>query len=504
MDAAGARTFGSRFIFTFGANVFKALVGFATGLLVARGLGPHEYGTLAFLLGTFIGIRQLLDMGASTAFFTFLSQRPRSRIYVARYLGWLVVVQFFVPLLLMGILFPDRSIELIWKGERRDVVLLAFVASFMQGSLWTAVVQMAESQRLTRWVQAIGVGITCAHFLAACLLWYFSELRLYWILLALAVEYFAASWLAGSRLTFETTSNATDTGVQMLREFRHYCLPLVPYSIASFGYEFADRWLLQNFGGSVEQAYYAVGAQFAGIAMIATSSILNVFWKEVAEAHHHGDMPTVAKLYRRVSRLLFLAGAAMAGFLIPWSESLLHFFLGEKYAEGATALAIMFLYPVHQSMGQIGGATLYATGRVKLQATSGLIFMIASIVASYFVLAPASAGIAGLGLASAGMALKMVVMQILVVNAIAYFISKSLHHPFDWLHQVVSLAIGGFGGWLSRELVHSVGTLDLISLPAQMVVAGLVYLVYIAAILHALPWLADADRIRFFKIKFRP
>ena len=87
----------SRFIFTIGSNIFRGLLSFITGMILARMLGPESYGNMAFLLGTFMGVLKLLDMGSSSAFFTFLSQKPRSKRFVRSFFIWLGV-QFFNPL----------------------------------------------------------------------------------------------------------------------------------------------------------------------------------------------------------------------------------------------------------------------------------------------------------------------------------------------------------------------------------------------------------------------
>lgn len=492
MPQTHAPTIRARFAFTLGANLFKSLLSFATGLITARGLGPEAYGSMAFLLGTCISMRQLLDMGSSTAFFTFLSQRSRSRHFVAYYMYWLAG-QFLLVLTVIGLLFPDVWLNIVWKGEQRSVVVLAFVAAFLQSNLWPTVVQMGESQRLTRWVQAIGVGVVLMHLVVVAVLWFFSQLGLYLIFGAIAIEYLAASWFASTKLHFEPKAPREETIVTVFREYARYCLPLIVYSWVGFAYDFADRWLLQNYGGSIQQAYYSVGAQFASIALIATTSVMNVFWKEIAEAYHRGDGQRVATLYRRVSRILYMGGATVAGFLIPWAEDILHLLLGPRYVGGAAALAIMFLYPVHQSMGQIGGAMLYATGRVRVQVTLGIGFMLASIVVSYFVLASPGAFVPGLGLASTGLAIKVVAMQFLQVNVIAILIAKGLGLIFDWHHQIVGLGIAVVGGWggyvLSSALVGHYW-----STPATMAVAGLIYSGFILAALYALPWLVDMPR----------
>lgn len=484
-----------RFVFTVGANLFRSLLSFTTGMLLARWLGPESYGNMAFLLGTFLGVRQLLDMGSSSAFFTFLSQRPRSKGFVRSFIAWLGL-QFLIPLCVIGLMFPMQWIETIWHGEQRGLVLLAFAAAFMQYSLWPVAQQAGESMRQTVWVQGIGVVVAGVHMLAVALLWWLGLLGLYAIFAAIAVEYLLAAVVVHKRFSYASDGDVDsidETPAMVFRKYLSYCLPLIPYSWAGFAYEFADRWLLQKYGGSVEQAYYAVGAQFAGIALIATSSILRIFWKEVAEAHHQGDHARTGMLYQKVSRLLFLTGAMIAGFLIPWAEELLRLLLGAAYVGGATTLAIMFFYPVHQSMGQIGGTMLYATERVSIQVVAGIIFMIVSMCVTYLVLAPGDAIVPGLGLASEGLALKMVAMQLIQVNIVAYIIARIWNWPFDWAFQPVSLLGCMCSGWLvyfvTTGIVGHAWPLLLI-----ICIGAILYLMLMAVFVYAMPWLAGLTR----------
>ena len=484
-----------RVAFTVGANLLRSVLSFVTGMLLARSLGPVSFGNMAFLLGTFVAIRQILDMGSSTAFYTFMSQRTQSKRFVKLFFGWLGV-QFVVPLCVVGLLFPSQWIEVIWRGEQRSLVLLAFAAAFMQNSLWPVVQQFGESRRQTLWVQGVGVAIVATHLLAMVLLWLIGGLGLYAIFTAIAVEYVAAAivmhkWLPNRASNDSMLTEAAPASV--LRLYLRYCLPLIPYAWIGFAYEFADRWLLQSYGGSVQQAYYAVSAQFAGIALIATSSILNIFWKEIAEAHYNADHARTHLLYRRSSRILFLVGAIAAGYLSPWAAELLRLILSAAYAGGASTLAIMFLYPVHQSIGQIGGTMLYATERVTLLAVLGIGFMMVSMGVTYLVLAPADALVPGLGLASEGLALKMVGLQIVQANIIAYVIARIWKWRFDWAYQPVSLLGCLALGWVA----HRAAT-DLASgswpVPAVMALGGVLYLMLTAALVYAMPWLAASTR----------
>jgi O-antigen/teichoic acid export membrane protein len=480
-----------RFAFTIATNIARSGLSFITSMLVARALGPAEYGNLAFLIGTFTGLRALLDMGTTSAFFTFLSQRPRSRRFVQRFFLWMSF-QFLIPFCAIALIVPRSWVANIWHGQPLGLVLLAFGAAFLQLSVWPAVQQACESQRRTFLAQGLGLVVIVTHAIAVLVLWRVGLLGLVAIFAALVIEYGVAAGVALTRLDFPARTSDDDGAI--LRKYVRYCLPLLPLAAVSFSSEFADRWLLQNYGGNVQQAFYAVGAQIASIALIATASILNIFWKEIAEAHHRGDEARTSALYRRVTRLLFFVGAMLAGGLIPWSKELLQLILGAAYVGGATTLGIMLLYPIHQSMGQIGATMMYATERVGLQVAISVGTVITGITTSYFVLAPPTAGIPGLGLASTGLAIKMVAVQLLSVNVLAYVIARAFRWHFDWIFQPLSVGACLALGWVARGFVVVVTT-ERLFLPARLAIDAVAYAALIAALAYSFPSLLGITRV---------
>jgi O-antigen/teichoic acid export membrane protein len=373
------------------------------------------------------------------------------------------------------------------------LVILAFLAAYMQSVLWSVILQMGESQRLTRWVQGMAVTVALVHFLLMALAWWGGWLAVPTVFGLMIIEWCIAVAVIVIQLRFPPLSEETDTAKFIFSEFWQYCRPLILYSWLGFVYEFADRWLLQTYAGSVQQAYYAVAFQFGAIAAIATSSILNIFWKEIAEAHHQNNRERVAMLYRRVTRGLFFVAAAGAGFLVPWAEDILRITLGAAYVGGTSTLMLMFFYPMHQSMGQIGGTMAYASGRVALQVKIGIAFMASSIVVSYYVMAGAEAPLPGLDLGSQGLAGKMVVMQILSVNALAFYLSRSLGIKFDWLFQpaaaLACLAAGLIAHTVSQSLFDVSSQLWL-----AFLVAGLFYAMILLTLINMVPSLAGLQR----------
>ena len=488
-------SFKRRYFFTILTSIFRSLIAFVTGMLLARFLGPKQYGNMSFLIGIFLSIRQLLDMGTSQAFFTFMSQRLRPRIFITTYFLWLFI-QFIIILIVIGLFFPINWIQLIWHGENRSLILIAFAASFMQNSVWPSVQQSLEAQRLTYKAQSFGIVIVFFHLIAVLILYFFKKLGIYSIFFAIFIEYVIASFIAYRFIQYEPENSErksilTNKGIYKM--YSKYCTPIILYSWVGFLYSFADTWLLHKFGGSVNQAYYSIGSQVAAISLFATTSILNIFYKEIAEAFHNNNLQKASLIYYKVSRSLFLISATISCFLIPWTKDILNNLLGSEYINGNITLAIMLLYPIHQSLGQIGGTIFYATEQVKLQSKIGIIFMLISIIVTYFILAPNNMLIPGLNLGSEGLALKMVLMQFIQVNIIAYIISSLLKSKFEFSYQFLTIIIFLGLSFASYYVIISLIGTNFAFIPS-LIFCAIIYLVLILSFIFIFPWITGNDR----------
>ncbi|MBI3693968.1 MAG: lipopolysaccharide biosynthesis protein [Acidobacteria bacterium] len=432
-----------RFAATFAGNVLRAGISFLNSMVVARGLGAFGFGELNFLLGSFAAVNNLLDMGTSAAFYTFLSRRRRPTRFFLLYLGWMGA-QFLGTVLVVGLLFPKGLVERVWIGHERGIVLLAFGASFLTTRWWGLLSQLGEASKRTVAVQAASVLRATLHLVLVSAAVYWARLKVQTVFSFWIAEYLLLTLVAFRSLLRNNVEKqpATDCSFRVLAaEFVTYCKPLLLYGWMSFLYLFADRWMLQRFGGSSQQGFLAVGQQFASIGLITAGSILNVFWKEAAEAQYRNNDRRVRMLYSSLARALYFAAAWLGCLLIPYSRNILVRILGAGYEPGWLALALMFLFPMHQCLGQIQGTFLYASGATAAYARIGLFTMGISIPVTYFLLAPRSMPVPGLGLGAAGLAVKMVVLQWVGVNLQAYTIARRNGWKFEYGYQIVTPAI---------------------------------------------------------------
>lgn len=484
-----------RFLTTLLVNITRVGLSLLAGIIIARGLGPAGYGNFNFLLVSFTSIITLLDMGTSSAFYTFLSQKKRSSKFYFYYLLWLGT-QFVIALIVIAIIFPDSLRDKIWFGHPKKLIILAFLASFMMTKVWQTATQAGESIRATVIVQLYNIILAGFYLCTILAMVFLHSLTITNLFVIIAFQYLLFTFILAKRLKGNLTATEEVKLSNIIKEFKLYCIPLVIYGIVSFAYSFADVWLLQKFGGAVQQGFYSVGLRFSAICLIATTSMLKVFWKEIAEANEQGNKERLYELYTRISRTLCFVSAIGACFLIPFSKEILVLLLGSKYEAGWLCLAIMFLYPIHQSLGQIRGTYLLAMVQTRLYSKLGIIMMMVSIPVTYFVLGSSSGTIPGLGLGSVGLALKMVILNIISVNILGYFICKLSRWKFDFLYQFESIALlliasfgsKGFLNWISHILNIFFHPLLL------MILCIPVYILMVGIIMYLFPGLSGIER----------
>jgi O-antigen/teichoic acid export membrane protein len=412
---------------------------FLTGLLIARALGVTHYGNLNFLLGSFAAMNLLLDAGTTPAFYTFLSRQKQPPVFFAFYLAWTLGVQMAGSLIIL-VLAPQSIISGLWLGQSRGDVLLAFCASFTVSQIWLFVTQLGEASRKTVIVQAITVLQAVLHLCLVVAFWAAGFLSVRSALMLQTVEIAVIAILVSPRLMrLNLRDDPAVTWRHVAASFVEYCRPLVFYGFIAFLYAFADRWLLQRFGGAQQQGYYAIGQQFSAIGLLATSAVLNVFWKEVADANARNDVTRLRAVYRRVRHAVFLVGAWSAALLIPYSSEILTITVGSGFASAALPLSLMFLFSVHQSLGQLQGAFFKAMGETRAYTVIGTMLLVTSIPVTYFMLAPRSAAVPGAGLGGSGLALKMVVLQLIGVTVEGLWLIRRFGVAPDFGYQAAVL-----------------------------------------------------------------
>lgn len=445
------------------------------GILLARFFGATDYGRIAFLTATFMAIKQLLDLGTSSAFFTFLSRQTRSVAYVGLFWAFFLGKYLLATVVIFTIL-PADIVDRIWHGEQHDLIALALAATALQFDAWPAAAQMPESQRKTVKVQLIYITALLMQLVLVLGLYMVGELKLKTYLLAIAVLWFAAALLAVNLYEPSAGGDEKMDVRLILNDYSRFCLPIAPFFIVGFLSDFLDRWMLQTWAGSKQQAYLAIAQQISGVSLLITASLIRLFWKEIAEALHRGDTRAAQKIYANTKRSMFFIGAFIAAGIAPWSEEVLSVLFGQEYVSAGAVFVLMMLYSIHQSLGQLEGAFIMASGHTK----TGLLFNVVMVplgpLASYMLLSPELLGGPGLDLGAAGLAIKLVIFQLISVNVLGYLVCRRQSWTYDWKYQFTTIFYLLLLGALGKSIAASIGLTVLPSL----IMGALIYTALVA------------------------
>jgi len=493
LDSEGVRPVDSlhrRYFFKLATGFVGLGLSFVTQAIIPRGLGPRAYGDFAFLSNFFTQVVSFLDAGTSTGFFTKLSQRPRESGLVVFY-GYFAGL---VALLIMGFLVMARTTGVwaqIWPGQSLGVVYLAAVWGLLAWLVRLAN-SMGDAYGLTVQSELVAMGQKVVGLALIALLF-----ALHWLRLTTVFFYhygIMAFFLGAMALLFRRTGHRVDwrPGLSRaevrgyLREFYDFSHPLFLYALVSLVTGLLDRWLLQVFGGSVEQGFYGLSYQIGVLCFLCTSAMTPLLTREFAIAFGARDLAQMARLFRRYIPLLYGIAAYFGCFLAVQADKVIYLMGGKNFQGAYLAVVIMAFYPIHQTYGQLSGSVFMATGETARYRNIGITFMLLGLPLSYVLLAPER--MLGLNAGATGLAGKMVLLQILVVNVQLYFNSRLLTLRF-WryvAHQVASLAC-----LLVVALLATLGVDLLAHLPggvvARFVLAGMVYTLLIAGLVFWQP-----------------
>lgn len=472
-------------------NIVNLAVGVTIIGLVPHALGPTNYGRYEFMANFFQQVKGFLDMGTSSCFYTKLSQRQGDTGLIAFYHRLLFVASVLMiggALLLAGTPFGDR----LWVGE--GALLVGLAACYAAVMWWLDTIRkVVDARHLTVRGEMLYAfsRILAAIFLVAIIWGWSLRLEVYFIY-QIATLLFAIAIL--KHLLNKQTSSSDEVAPQpsrvYIREFWDYSHPLVVYAAVGVLVGIADRWILQTHAGAVEQGFFGLASQVAVMCFLFSSAMAQLLSREFAVAWDQQDKERMSSLFRRIVPLLYVVAAYFSVFIAFHAEDVIWLLGGKAWEQGALAMSIMALYPMHQTYGQLSGSVFYATGQTRLYRNIGIVGMVAGLPVMLWLVMPVESG--GLGLGAVGLALKMVAIQFVWVNVGLWFNTRLLSLNFWKLlaHQLIVPAA------LLLCTLASAALVSLLKLPklGQFLLAGVGYTLLVIIMVLLIPRLAGLQR----------
>ncbi len=410
------------------SSVANGLLGLLVVALVPRVLGPSSYGVFTFLTTFFSNIISFFDTGSSIAFFTKLSKRPMEKTLIGFYLIFMMIIFVFCVFLVYITLVLD--FKSVLYGSHEDIYIVAgFLFAFLT---WVSqiAIRISDAYALTVKIEIIKILHRIFFFGVVALMIYASVLSLksFFIYNLISLISFACIlfyyFYKKSFFSFSVFIMTKNKLVCYIKEFIQYSYPLVMGTVVSAASMLLSLWLLQKFYGNEEVGYYGFAYQIAAACFVFTVALTPLITREFAVAHQSDDIERMRSLFKRYIPMLYSVAAYFAIFLAFQSENITVFFGGSQYSGATTIVAIMALYPIHQTYGQLSGSVFYATENTALSRNISIVSSAIFLIFGAAMLLPDR--YFGLGLGAVGFALAMVATQIIGVNIQLWFNCKYL------------------------------------------------------------------------------
>ena len=483
------------------AKLAASLIGLALSLVTAgmvpRALGPKNYGNFSFLYHFFSELAGFLSMGTKLAFYTKVSKRPQESGLVAFYLYFTVVVSL-VLVAFMGVTHVTSTFKYVWPGQNLEFIYLA-VGLAIVGLVIQVLQRMVDAYGLTVDSEIFGIfqRITSTGFIVGLFLLSMLTLLSFFLYSYFMQIILGAGFLFILRRYGYSLKKYFIIGRQEIKkytkEFYHFSHPLFVYGLVGFIVAILDRWLLQYFGGSVEQGFFSLSVRIGGICFLSTSAMTQLITREFSIAFEKGDITEMRRLFRRYIPLLYAITAYFSCFIAVEANKVTFLLGGENFKQASLALTIMIFFPIHTTYGQLSGSVFYASGQTRLYRNIGSFFMFLGLPVTWVLIAPSDK--LGLDGGATGLAIKMVALQFIAVNVQLYFNARFLKLRFwSYLgHQLVNVGCLLGIALISRFLVDTgLGLYDRIL--SSFFLAGMLYTAMIMLLLYFQPLLFGLKR----------
>jgi len=486
-----------RYFFKLSANIVSFGIAIGTQAMIPRGLGPRLYGNFNFINSFFVQIMSFLDAGTSTCFYTKLSQRLKEFKLVTfySYIGAVVCVAAALFVIICTVtpvhfrLWPDQKMIFIYMGLFLGI--LVWCAQIINQAIDAyGLTVNAELAKIFQKVLALSIvlfmflfnGMNLRNFFFYC---YAMQIFLIVVFLKILINKFgAAVWF--SRLSAAETQSYA-------KEFFTYSHPLVLYSLVGVIAAVFDRWLLQFFGGSIQQGFYSLSVNIGTVCFLFTSAMTPLIMREFSIAYGNKDMASMASIFRRHIPLLYSLTAFLVCFIAVNADKVTLIMGGGKFKGAILPVTIMAFFPLHQTYGQLSNSVFFAAGRTALYRNIGIFFMILGLPVTYLLIAPHK--YFGLEAGSTGLAVKMVAMQFVGVNVQLFFNARFLKITF-WKylsHQIVSAA-SLLGLAVACKYLVKIIFGSQVNILISFLLCGLLYLAMCAIAVYSAPILFGINR----------
>lgn len=355
----------------------------ASGILVARYIGPEQYGLYGFALSIISLLVLPVVAGMPNLLVKEIANynKENKAAFISGLIIWSRLYVFGSSICVISLVY----IVLMFKNESFDSMLVSLLmaavcliplrgALTIQGALLNGFRKPALSQLATQVFAPLLIlcGLLYSVYFGSSL----NALSVIKInILSLLVSVFLIYFISERKLKYKS----------IIPKFEHrkwYSL-LLPFSLVaivlSVNNELATV-LLGVIGGNESVAYFKVAMHAMTLIAFGLSSVNTVIMPDIARSYKEGDVSKTQQLLTSSVRISSLFSVLMVTLLLMYGKELIGLLFGAEYLPAYPLLVILSIGQLFNVLMGSVGLVLNMTGNEKLALKSSIYLLIASLV----------------------------------------------------------------------------------------------------------------------------
>ena len=441
-------------------NIFRIPISFLLQSIFPRILGPIQYGNFEFLNDSFTRILTFLESGNTLAFYTRLSSN-KSDYKLIKFYKIIVLLTILIIFLILFIICYFNFNIYLWPNQTITTLILVTILVILV-YISNILIRILDSFLLTISIEKLKVIHIAITFLIFVFFYFWTNsINInYFILIQICLQIFL---ILGSIYIINNNYNSvvfiketlTSLNIKFyIQYFYKYSSPLFIFSVFALIFGFGDRWLLQKFGGSIQQAYFSLAQKTGAFIFIFTSAVIPLYIRENSKHFYNSDHFKMAESYIKNIKLFMFLTIFLSTIISFNSKYILLLIGGDSFSDANNLFILMSFYPIHQTLGQLNGVLYYSTNRTKIFTKVGLFSLPLGFLFSFILIAPYK--YYGFNLGSIGLAIQMLIIQFVNQNILLFKNCQYLKISFLnlFLNQLSTIIIFLTFGFVSIYLLQ--------------------------------------------------
>ncbi|MBI3382743.1 MAG: oligosaccharide flippase family protein [Aquabacterium sp.] len=362
-------------------------LGFAVSIIIARSLGPHDYGQYAYLVWLSGLLVVIGNHGLGISGIRFISEcSGRGEQDEARNVHYWLRKQQFVSVVAVLILFSISTVFFKpagWIGST-GLLLLIIAVCVSCKAFYMFNISIAKgykkfsveswSNMIITLVYTIGAGVL-ALFHASL-----NSFAIFFALISVSYMLLVRYFFKKEDITPGLTNCRADT---LSRLKPHLMWTIVLVVVATLSNKTMETLLLSSLTGPAEVGYFSISSALTrgGIDLLS-SALTTMLMPLMSHAYGEGGVRGVNTILARALKYFTFLGLLMAGLGTLWSEPGILMMYGSKYSPVVDVLRVMTLIGGLTLAEGAFGALLSTTDNQKLWAQISIMSIVVSVVTS--------------------------------------------------------------------------------------------------------------------------